>query len=86
MDMFIKYPKEYNRYIIYKWSIAVNGISLTVVQDSKDTFSVSLIPITLEKTNLFLLKVWNKVNLEFDILAKYILKERWNSIKIDKNW
>lgn len=74
MDMFIVYPKAYNRYIIYKWSIAVNGISLTVVQDRANIFSVSLIPITLEKTNLSLLKIWDKINLEFDMLAKYVLK------------
>ncbi|PJA48198.1 MAG: riboflavin synthase [candidate division SR1 bacterium CG_4_9_14_3_um_filter_40_9] len=74
IDMFISYPKTYNRYVVYKGSIAVNGVSLTVVKDAANTFSVSLIPITLEKTNLSLLKVGDKANLEFDILAKYILK------------
>jgi riboflavin synthase len=59
---------------VEKGSITVNGISLTVV-DSKDTeFSVVIIPYTLEHTNLGQLRKGDKVNLEFDIIGKYVAK------------
>lgn len=72
--IFINYQNKYNNLIIEKWSIAVNGVSLTIVEDSNDYFSVSIIPLTQEITNIWDLKIWDKVNLEFDILAKYINK------------
>ena len=55
-----------------KGSITVNGISLTVVQSEKGKFSIALIPYTWEETTMHLLSVGDKVNLEFDVIGKYI--------------
>lgn len=59
---------------VEKGSICVNGVSLTVVDSLPGRFSVALIPYTWEHTNLGLLKIGNTVNLEFDILGKYVQK------------
>ena len=66
--------EKFTKYIIYKGSIAVNGVSLTVVSVGKDFFSVSLVPYTLTHTNLGELKVGEKVNIEVDLIAKYLEK------------
>ncbi len=63
-----------NKYIIPKGSIALNGISLTVIDVTDNDFSVSIIPHTWEVTNLHTLKEGDKVNVETDVLAKYIEK------------
>lgn len=55
-----------------KGSITVNGVSLTVVQSKKNLFSVHIIPFTIEHTNFGELKIGGKVNLEFDIIGKYV--------------
>lgn len=60
--------------IIKKGSIAINGVSLTVSNIFNDGFEVSLIPETLKNTNLSHLKIGDKVNIEYDIFAKYIQK------------
>ena len=57
---------------VEKGSICVNGISLTVVDSGKKSFSVAIIPYTLENTNLKTLKVGGIVNVEFDIIGKYV--------------
>lgn len=57
---------------VSKGSITVNGVSLTVVESSKTDFSVAIIPYTYEHTNFHSLKVGDGVNLEFDILGKYL--------------
>lgn len=62
------------RYIVRKGSIAVDGISLTVVEADDRTFSVSIIPYTWEHTNLHARRAGDQVNLETDILARYIEK------------
>lgn len=72
---FLIEPK-FTKYIIYKGSIAVNGVSLTVVSVTKNSFSVSLIPYTLIHTNLGKLKTGDKVNIELDLIAKYLEKLR----------
>lgn len=72
--LYLKYPPKYNKYIISKGSIAINGVSLTVIDDKKGEFSVSLIAHTIKNTNLGSLKKNDKVNLEFDIFAKYLEK------------
>lgn len=59
---------------VAKGSICVNGVSLTVVDSEESSFSVAIIPFTWEHTNLGNLKVGDRVNLEFDILGKYIQK------------
>ncbi len=70
--MKIHTPKELMPYIVPKGSIAVDGVSLTVVEVGQDWFTASLIPFTLEHTTLGLRKVGDVVNLEVDILAKYV--------------
>ena len=65
-------PAEILRYIVRKGSITVDGISLTVAALSDQSFTVSLIPETLERTNLGAAEVGTVVNLEVDVLAKYV--------------
>ena len=67
-------PPELLRYVVEKGSIAVDGVSLTVASVTADTFSVSLIPETLERTNLGAATPGTPVNLEVDVLAKYVEK------------
>lgn len=72
-------PQELLKYITYKGSITVNGVSLTVSEQQADWFEVSLIEHTLENTNLSDLEVGDKVNLEVDTVARYLeslLKKR----------
>ncbi len=67
-------PPQVLRYVVEKGSIAVDGVSLTVASVSSDTFAVSLIPETLERTNLGAAAPGTPVNLEVDVLAKYVEK------------
>jgi riboflavin synthase len=67
-------PPETLRYVVEKGSIAVDGISLTVATVTDDRFSVALIPETLERTNLGAAAPGQPVNLEVDVLAKYVEK------------
>ena len=67
-------PAETLRYVVEKGSIAVDGISLTVASVTDDSFSVALIPETLERTNLGAASPGRPVNLEVDVLAKYVEK------------
>ena len=75
-------PTEYSRYLVDKGSVSVDGCSLTVCEVDEDSFAIWLIPHTLSKTNLNERKVGDKVNLEFDILAKYVA--RFSSPFIEK--
>jgi riboflavin synthase len=59
---------------IEKGSVTVNGVSLTVVNSKKNSFSVAIIPYTYEHTNFNSFKIGSIVNLEFDVLGKYIQK------------
>lgn len=68
------YDYTLNNITIEKGSITVNGISLTVVNSKKDGFSVAIIPYTFEHTNFNTLKIGTVVNLEFDVLGKYVAK------------
>ena len=70
----IEAPGELLRYVVEKGSIAVDGVSLTVASVTPDTFAVSLIPETLERTNLGAAAPGTPVNLEVDVLAKYVEK------------
>ena len=65
-------PADILRYVVEKGSIAVDGISLTVASVTDDAFTVSLIPETLERTNLGAAVPGQPVNLEVDVLAKYV--------------
>jgi len=67
-------PSDLLRYVVEKGSIAVDGVSLTVSAIDGDSFSVSLIPETLERTTLGAAEVGRPVNLEVDVLAKYVEK------------
>jgi riboflavin synthase len=67
-------PGELLRYVVEKGSIAVDGVSLTVAEVDDEGFSVSLIPETLERTNLGAATPGRSVNLEVDVLAKYVEK------------
>ena len=67
-------PPDLLRYVVEKGSIAVNGVSLTVVEVGDDWFSVSLIPETLERTTLGNAAAGSPVNLEVDVVAKYVEK------------
>ena len=67
-------PKELLKYVVEKGSITIDGTSLTVSAVSDSTFSVSLIPATLEKTTLGIRQIGDRVNLEVDVLAKYVEK------------
>ena len=71
-----KYTFEYteNQITVEKGSITVNGVSLTVVDSKDKQFSVCIIPYTYEHTNFHQLKVGDKINLEFDIIGKYVAK------------
>ena len=66
--------KDITKYIVKKGSVTINGISLTVVDVSENEFSVEIIPHTLEQTNLKTAIIGDKVNIETDILARYIEK------------
>lgn len=67
-------PRDMTKYVVYKGSIAVNGVSLTVVSVGPGSFIVSLIPHTLSHTNLGNLKTGDTVNIEVDMMAKYLEK------------
>jgi riboflavin synthase len=63
---------DFDDVTVPKGSITVNGVSLTVVQSEKNLFSVHIIPYTIEHTNFHTFKVGTRVNLEFDIIGKYV--------------
>ena len=65
-------PENVAKYIVYKGSITINGISLTVASIENNIFTVSVIPLTLKETNLPDLNSGGKINLESDIIAKYV--------------
>jgi riboflavin synthase len=66
------YPEEYAQLIVPKGSIAVDGVSLTVVDPEPGSFGAALIPETLRRTNLGAARIGERVNLEFDMIAKYV--------------
>ncbi len=70
----VRAPLDSGRYLIVKGSVAIDGISLTVAEVDGDAFAVWLIPHTLEVTNLRNRKTGDRVNLEFDLMGKYVEK------------
>ena len=74
VDMWFRVPAEMTRLMVPKGSVAVDGISLTLVNVEADRFSVALIPHTLDVTTLGQRAVGQKVNIELDILGKYVAK------------
>ncbi len=79
LQLFVRIPPSLRGFIAPKGSITINGVSLTVNHVSEGVFQVNLIPITQQKTNLGLLRIGSLVNIEIDMLARYLatyLKER----------
>jgi riboflavin synthase len=69
-----EYDNAHNNITIEKGSITVNGVSLTVVNSRKNSFSVAIIPYTYENTNFHTFKKGTVVNLEFDVIGKYVAR------------
>ncbi|ESU21835.1 ribE protein [Flavobacterium cauense R2A-7] len=69
-----EYDRKLNNITIEKGSITVNGVSLTVVNSKENEFSVAIIPYTLEHTNFKNFKIGTKINLEFDVVGKYVAR------------
>ncbi|PKK82891.1 MAG: riboflavin synthase [candidate division Zixibacteria bacterium HGW-Zixibacteria-1] len=74
LELTVWFPREFEDYIVEKGSVALNGISLTVNKVSDDTFTVNLIPYSRTETTVNSLKAGDEINLEFDILGKYIAR------------
>ncbi|MEK7263382.1 MAG: riboflavin synthase [Bacteroidota bacterium] len=70
----IKMPEKFVDYIISRGSIAIDGISLTIAEKEKNIFRISIIPHTFAHTNFSTLTIGSEVNLEFDVLGKYIIQ------------
>lgn len=66
------YPDDYADLVVSKGSIAVDGVSLTVVDPDTSSFAAALIPETLRRTNFATARIGDRVNLEFDLIAKYV--------------
>ncbi len=74
VQVWFQIPRNLSKYVVKKGSIAIDGISLTVVEIKNNMASVCLIPHTIEVTNFKTKKIGDKINIETDILGKYILK------------
>lgn len=77
--MKISLPADLTRYVVEKGSITVDGVSLTVVDAGPDYFTISLIPTTLALTTLGIKEPGDPVNLEVDVIAKYVERLLGNS-------
>ena len=75
IKVWFEIPKHLSRFVVQKGSIAVDGISLTIVDVQKNLASVCLIPHTVQVTNFRTRQVGDKINIETDILGKYLLKQ-----------
>ena len=71
----IKYPKKYKRYVASKGSICLDGISLTINEAFDDFFSVNIIPHTEENTSWSKISKGDSINIEFDVLARYVASQ-----------
>ena len=90
-NLYFEVPENQSRYIVKKGSIAVNGISLTVAGVDQNIFHAAVIPHTFENTNLKFFKTYDNVNIETDILGKYVEKllsvsDNNSESKIDENF
>jgi riboflavin synthase len=72
MRLVVSFPRKLRPYFIPKGSVAVNGVSLTIAELGPSSFEVELIPITLKNSNLGVLRAGDEVNLECDIIGKYV--------------
>lgn len=84
----ISYPEEFSKYIIHVGAVAVDGISLTIADFNEHSFIVSVIPHTWQQTTLHDKKTTDRVNLEFDVLGKYVSRilDRGKQGKITEDW
>lgn len=74
IEIWLEFPPRLQKQIVAQGSIAINGVSVTVMDTEKNQFSVGLIPHTQDETNLSKLKIGSEVNIETDILGKYVSK------------
>ena len=74
-NLTFKFPKKFRALVVEKGSISINGVSLTIFDIKKSAFSVAIIPYTLQHTNLQFIKENDRVNLEFDLIGKYISRK-----------
>lgn len=72
--MTIEYPEEFDNMIVGRGSISMEGISMTVAREQGNEFTVAIIPYTWEHTNLKDKKIGDPINLEFDVIGKYVVK------------
>jgi riboflavin synthase len=80
-------PSNLSKYVIGKGSIAIDGVSLTVAQIRQNLVSISVIPYTLENTTLGQLRSGDRVNIEVDMIGKYVEKFiQVNARKMDEEW
>jgi len=77
--IWVRFEEDFSKYTIKKWSICINWVSLTIVDVASGYISVSLIPLTQDWTNLGNINLGDAVNLEFDLLGKYILNGKHDS-------
>lgn len=82
-DSRFEIPENLEKYVVHKGSISIDGVSLTVASIENNIFSVAIIPHTLEKTTLKNLKAGDLVNIETDILGRYV--EKFLSVKNNSN-
>ncbi len=75
-QLYIETNKDWQKLVVHKGAITVNGVSLTVASKGSQSFSVALVPFTLGHTTLGSLSAGDLVNLEFDIVGKYILQDK----------
>ncbi len=70
----VGFPRHLARFLVHRGSVAVDGISLTVASLGTDSFGVQIVPFTLEHTNLGRVQIGDRVNLECDMLGKYVVR------------
>ena len=80
-NLYFEIPQDFVKYAVYKGSITINGISLTIADIKSNIIKIAVIPHTYENTNLKNLNIGNKINIETDILAKYVE----NLLKLNDN-
>jgi len=84
LNLTVSFDKEFSDYVIYKGSITLNGVSLTVTDCKEGQASVWLIPLTQEVTNLGSLKIGDAISIEFDMLWKYSVQYAKNALSSQK--
>lgn len=70
----VRFPKEFSNMIVGRGSITMEGISLTIAREEDNEFTIAIIPYTWEHTNLKDKEIGSRVNLEFDVIGKYVVK------------